>query len=87
MGDLVKGVVLAVVIIASLCVVAAAPGLDEGSTGLSTDVVLAVVGGALSVALEVVPGRDERSSWRSRRMVTSPGRVMVKQFGAADRDT
>jgi len=60
MGDLVKGVVLAVVLIATLCVVGAAPALQEGSTGLSTDMVLSVVGGALAVGLEVIPGLEKR---------------------------
>jgi hypothetical protein len=60
MGDVAKGVVLAVVVIAGLCVVGAGPALEEGSTGMSTEMVLSVVGGVLAIGLEVIPGLERR---------------------------
>jgi hypothetical protein len=60
MGDLIKGVVLAVVVIVMLMTMAMAPAQEESSTGLSTDMVLTVVGGVLAVGLEVVPGLEKR---------------------------
>jgi hypothetical protein len=60
MGEVIKGAVLAVVVVGVLMTMAMAPGLEEGSTGLSTDMVLSVVGGALAIGLEVVPGLEKR---------------------------
>ncbi len=60
MRDLVKGLVLGLVVLVMAMTMAMAPAQEEGSTGLSTDLVLAVVGGALSVGLEVIPGLERR---------------------------
>jgi hypothetical protein len=60
MRDVVKGLMLALVVLVMAMTMAMAPAQEEGSTGLSTDMVLTVVGGALAVGLEVVPGLEKR---------------------------